>query len=49
MEYPRIYYEELPKKIHAATAKFIENIADFSYAELAQTSQSGSYEITVTL
>lgn len=34
MEYPRIYYEELPEKIRAVTAKIFEDIADASEKEV---------------
>ena len=44
MEYSRIYYEELPKKIHPVTARFIENCADVSEkkATLAHSRLAGS-------
>lgn len=35
MEYPRIYYEELPEKICTATSRIFEDIADASEKEVA--------------
>lgn len=35
MEYPRMYYEELPEKIRAVTAGIFEDIADASEKEVA--------------
>ena len=36
MEYPRIYYEELPEKIRAVTAGIFEDIADASEKEVVR-------------
>ena len=35
MEYPRIYYEELPEKIRAVTSGIFEDIAEASEKEVA--------------